>query len=62
MLENHILAQFGSVWEVSVLLDVRHYPKLQSSALSRKTNDANLENVKKHNFRPNFFPRELELF
>ena len=28
--------------EVLALLDVRHYPKQQSCAISRKTNDANL--------------------
>ena len=29
-------------FEFSSVLDVRHCPKLQSSAISRKTNDANL--------------------
>ena len=28
--------------EVSALLDIRHCPKLQSCAISRKANDANL--------------------
>ena len=37
--------QFGQqnfFWEVSALLDVRHCPKLQSCAISRKSNDTTL--------------------
>ena len=30
------------VFEASVLLDVRHFPKLQFCAMSRKTSDATL--------------------
>ena len=43
-----ILACYALIWttkfflEVSALLDVRHCPKLQSFAISRKTNDENL--------------------
>ena len=33
--------------EVSTLLDVRHCPKLQSCAISRKSNDANLRKWRK---------------
>ena len=33
-----------------------HCPKLQSCAISKKTNDANLRKWRKHNFRPNFGP------
>ena len=29
-------------FEISALVDVRHCPKLQSCAISRKTNDTNL--------------------
>ena len=51
MLENLILAPFltrlaliyvAIFFEVPALLDVRHLPKVQSFALSGKTNDANL--------------------
>ena len=34
-------------FEVSALLDVRHYPKLQSCAISRKNNDATLRKWQK---------------
>ena len=34
-------------FEVSALLDVRHCPKLQSYAISRETNDANLRKWEK---------------
>ena len=34
--------------EVSVLLEVRRCPKLQSCAISRKTNDANLRKWQKN--------------
>ena len=45
ILENLILALIWVTkifFEVSALLDVRHCPKLQSCAISRKTNDVNL--------------------
>ena len=42
--------------EVSALLDVRHCLKLQSCAISRKTNDVNLRKSQKFNFGPNFGP------
>ena len=35
------------LFEVSALLDVRHIPKLQFCAISRKTNDATLRNWQK---------------
>ena len=38
---------FFFFFEASALLDVRYYPKLQSCALSRKTNDANLRKWQK---------------
>ena len=42
------------IFEVSALLDVRHCPKLQSCAISRKANDAYLKNGKNPYFEPNF--------
>ena len=45
MLENLILATISL--EVSALLNVRHCPKLQFRAISRKTNDVNLRNWRK---------------
>ena len=47
--------------EDSVLLDYRHCPKLQSYAISRKTNDANLRKRQKPNFGPNCEPQKLFL-
>ena len=47
--------------EDSALLDLRHCPKLQSYAISRKTNDANLRKRQKPNFGPNFGPQKLFL-
>ena len=44
------------IFEVSALLDVRHCPKLQSCATSRKANDAYLKNSKNPYFEPNFGP------
>ena len=44
MLENLISVP---VWVVSALLDVRYCPKLQSYAISKKTNDANLRKSQK---------------
>ena len=51
--------QFGpqiSFLEVPALLDVRHCPKLQSCAMSRKTYDATLKTGKKPNLGPNLGP------
>ena len=45
--------------EVSVWLDVRHCPKVQSWAISRKTNDANSKNGEKRHFRHNLVPLGL---
>ena len=58
---------FFFFFEASALLNVRHCPNLQSCAISRKTNDANLRKwQKKAHFEsnfgpPNFFPRVLPL-
>ena len=59
MLENLISAPIWAcsalIWakkfflEVSALLDVRYCPKLQSRAISRKTNNANLRKWQKPN-------------
>ena len=45
--------------EVSARLDVRHCPKVQSCAISRKTNDANSKNGEKRHFRRNLVPLGL---
>ena len=42
--KDHFGPQFG---EVSALLDVKHCPKQQSCAISRKTNDATLRKWQK---------------
>ena len=42
--------------EGSALLHVRHCPKLQYYAISRKTNESNLRKYEKLNFRHNFEP------
>ena len=42
--------------KVSALLVGGPCPKLQSCAISRKTNNANLRKWQKTNFRPNFGP------
>ena len=55
MLNNIIIKKIISVpiwatklfFEVSALLDVRHYPTLQSRAISRKTNVATLRKFQK---------------
>ena len=38
---------FSKISEVSALLNVRHCPRLQSSAISRKTNEATLRKCQK---------------
>ena len=60
MLDNTRMEKIISVaicttifFEVSALLDVRHCPKLQSYAISRKTSDATWENGKNPNFGSN---------
>ena len=55
-----------NVLEVLALLDVRHCPKLQSCAISRKSNDATLRKWQKPKFwtrfgAPNFFSWVLPL-
>ena len=45
MLENLISVP---VWVVSAPLDVRYCPKLESCAISKKTNDANLRKWQKN--------------
>ena len=49
MLENLDLGLLGPnvCHEISVLLDVRNFPKQQSCAISRKTNDAILRKWRK---------------
>ena len=42
---NHKISQM--FLEVSDLLDIKHRPRLQSCAISRKTNDANLRKLQK---------------
>ena len=43
-------------FEVSALQDVRHCPKLQSCAISRKLMNQIWKNNEKHNFRPDLGP------
>ena len=54
--------QFGPqnfLLEVSVVLDVRHCPKLQSCAISRKIKMQASENGKNPNFGPNLGPPKI---
>ena len=50
---------FFFFFEVSALLDVRHCPKLQSCAISRKYNDITLRKLQKHKFQTQFGSPEI---
>ena len=43
-----------NLFEISALLDVKHCSKLESCAISRKTNDTNLRKCQNPNFGTNF--------
>ena len=47
---------FFFFFEISSLLDVKHCPKLQSSAISRKTNEPNLRKWQKTKLQARFWP------
>ena len=56
---TNVLFLFCFFVKVLALLDVRHCPKLQSYAISRKYNDTTFRKLQKHKFQTQFGSPEI---